>query len=125
MKTATILLLLSGERINTLSWFDIKNMIIDEHKCAFIPSKLLKHSRPCYCYVNKPVKFYVHEENPNICPVQTIKHYLDKWDNNVTHKTTTFFITHRKPFKAAHEDTISRRVKEVMAKAGISALKQI
>ena len=39
-------------------------MIIDEHKCVFIPSKLLKHSRPC-C-VNKPVKFYVHEENPNI-----------------------------------------------------------
>ena len=61
-KTASILLLLSGERISTLSSFDIKNMIIDEHKCVFVPSKLLKHSRPCY--VNKPVKFYVHEENP-------------------------------------------------------------
>ena len=34
IKTATILLLLSGERINTLSSFDIKNMIIDEHKCV-------------------------------------------------------------------------------------------
>ena len=104
IKTATILLLLSGERINTLSSFDIKNMVIDEHKCVFIPSKLLKHSRPCY--VNKPVKFYVHEENPNICPVQTITHYLDKRNNNVAHETT-FFITHGKPFKAAHEDTIS------------------
>ena len=50
-------------------------MIIDEHKCVFIPSKLLKHSRSCY--VNKPVKFYIHEENPNLCPAQTIK-YLDK-----------------------------------------------
>ena len=30
IKTATILLLLSGERINTLSSFDIKNMIIDD-----------------------------------------------------------------------------------------------
>ena len=76
IKTATILLLLSGERINTLSSFDIKNMIIGEHKCIFIPSKLLKHSRPCY--VNKPVKFYEHEENLNICPVKTIKHYQDK-----------------------------------------------
>ena len=51
-------------------------MIIDEHKLIFIPLKLLKHSRPYY--VNEPVKFYVHEENPKICPVQTIKHYLDK-----------------------------------------------
>ena len=75
IKTATILLLLSGEIINKLTSFDIKTMIIDERKCVLIPSKLLKHSRPCY--VNKPVKFYVHEENPNICPVQTIKHYLN------------------------------------------------
>ena len=75
-KTATISLLLNGERIKTLPSFDIKNMIIDEHKLIFIPLKLLKHSRPYY--VNEPVKFYVHEENPKICPVQTIKHYLDK-----------------------------------------------
>ena len=60
-------------------------MIIDEHKCVFIPSKLLQHSRP--------VNFYVHEENPNICPVQTIKHYLDERNNNVAQETTTFLTT--------------------------------
>ena len=96
-------------------------MIIDKHKSVFIPSKSLKHSRPCY--VNKPVNFYVDKENPNICPVQTIKHYLDKWNNNVAHETTTFFITHGKPFKAAHEDTIFRWVKEVMAEADIDVSK--
>ena len=96
-------------------------MIIDEHKCVFIPSKLLKHSRPCY--VNKPVKFYVHEENPNIYPVQTIKHYLDRRNNNAARDTTTLLIIHRKPFKAAHEVSISRWVKEVMAEAGIDVSK--
>ena len=45
-------------------------MIIDEYKCVFIPSKFLKHSRPCY--VNKPVKLYGYEESQNIFPVQTI-----------------------------------------------------
>ena len=80
-------------------------MIIDEYKCVFIPSKFLKHSRPCY--VSKPIKLYVYEENPNIFPAQTIKHYLDKPNNSVAHETTTFFITHGKPFKVAHEDTIS------------------
>ena len=121
IKTATILLLLSGERINTLSSFDIKNMIIDEHKCVFIPSKLLKHSRPCY--VNKAVKFYVHEKIPNICPVPTIKHYLDKRNNNVAHETKTSFITHGKRFTAAHEDTISLWVKEVMTETSINVSK--
>ena len=58
IKTVNILLLLNEERINTLPSFDIKNVIIDEYKCAFIPSKLLKHFRPCF--VNKPGKFYVH-----------------------------------------------------------------
>ena len=96
-------------------------MIIDEHKCVFIPSKLLKHSRPCY--VNKPVKFYVHEENPNICPVQTIKHYLDKRSNKATHETTTFFITHGKPFKTAHEDAISCWAKEVKLEGGTDVSK--
>ena len=96
-------------------------MIIDEHKCIFIPSKLLKHSR--LCYVNKPVKSYVREENPNICPVQAIKYYLDKRNNNVSHETKTFFITHRKPFRAVHEDVIFRWVKEVMAEADIDVSK--
>ena len=66
---------------------------------------------------------YVHEENPNICPVQIIKHSLKKLNNNFAHETTTFFITHRKSFKTAHEDTISRQVKEVMAEAGIDVSK--
>ena len=120
-KTATISLLLNGERIKTLPSFDIKNMIIDEHKLIFIPLKLLKHSRPCY--VNEPVKFYVHEENPKICLVQTIKHYLDKQNNNVAHETTTFFISRGKLFKAVYEVTISRCVKEVMAEAVIDVSK--
>ena len=96
-------------------------MIIDEHKCVFIRSKLLKHSRPCY--VNKAVKFYVHEKIPNICPVPTIKHYLDKRNNNVAHETKTSFITHGKRFKAAHEDTISLWVKEVMTETSIDVSK--
>ena len=97
-------------------------MIIDEHKLIFIPLKLLKHSRPYY--VNEPVKFYVHEENPKICPVQTIKHYLDKQKKKkVAHETTTFFISHGKLFKAAYEVTIPRCVKEVMAEAGIDMSK--
>ena len=96
-------------------------MIIDKHKCFFIPSELLKYSRTCH--VKKPLKFSVHEENPNIYPVQTIKNYLDKRNNNVAHDTLTFLITHGKPFKAAHEEIISCWVKELMAEGGIDVSK--
>ena len=41
-----------------------------------------------------------------ICPVQTIKYYLSKRNNNANHKIKNFSKTHREPFKAAHEDTI-------------------
>ena len=73
--------------------------------------------------LTKPVKFYVHEKILNICPVQAIKQYLDKRNNNVAHETTVYFNTHRKPFKAAHEDTISRWVKELMVEVGIDVSK--
>ena len=87
----------------------------------FYSIKIIKHSRPSYA--NKPLKLYVHEENPIICPVQTIKHYLNRETKSNDPDTTTFSITHGKPFKAAHEDTISRWVKEVMAETGIDVNK--
>ena len=77
----------------------------------------------CKAVKCKPVKLYVHEENPNICPAQTIKHYLDKRNNNVAHETTMFFFTRGKSFKVAHEDTRSRWVKEIIAEAGIDVSK--
>ena len=52
-----------------------------------------------------------------------IKHYLDKPNNKVSQETTTFFITHWKPFKTAPEITISRWVKEVMTKASTKVRK--
>ena len=55
-------------------------MIIDEHKCVYHPSKLLKHSRPCY--VNKPVKLWVHEENSNLIQIYYLVG-LRKWQKPV------------------------------------------
>ena len=52
-----------------------------------------------------------------------MKSIVDKRNDNVAHDTTTFFITHGKPFKAAHEDTISRWIEEVITEAGINVSK--
>ena len=55
--------------------------------------------------------------------MQTINLYLDKQNNNVGHDKSTFFIAHRKSFRAANEDTISRWVKKLMTEAGIDKSK--
>ena len=55
--------------------------------------------------------------------MQTINLYLDKQNNNVGHDKSTFFIAHRKLFRAANEDTISRWVKKLMTEAGIDKSK--
>ena len=119
-KTDTIFLLLSGERINTLTPFEVNHMAIEEFKCVFILSKLSKYFRPCYS--NNPVKFYLHEENKNICPVQTITNDMNKQYNNFNKEITNFFNKHKKPFQAAQGDTTSCWVKEETAETGIDII---
>ena len=47
---------------------------------CFYSIKIIKTFRTMLCKAvkYKPVKLYVHEENPNICPAQTIKHLIAK-----------------------------------------------
>ena len=48
MKTASLIMLLSGHRVNTLENLKISNMYILETECTFVFSSVLKHSRPGY-----------------------------------------------------------------------------
>ena len=45
-RLATLLMLLSGNRVNMLSSFSIQHMTITENECTFRFDKVLKHSRP-------------------------------------------------------------------------------
>ena len=52
-KIVMLLLLLGGERINSLTTFSVESMQPTKNECTFTPCKLLKHSRPGY--VHRPV----------------------------------------------------------------------
>ena len=44
MKTAILIMLLSGHRVNTLECLKITNMYISETECTFVFSSVVKHS---------------------------------------------------------------------------------
>ena len=116
LKLVTLLTLLAVQRVETIPAFTVDNMILTQNDCTFLPSKLLKHSRPSY--VNKPVTYRVFPYNVNLCPVAAIKDY-DSRRSLMFLRNPSFIITHGKPHKPAHKDTIARWVKELMKLAGI------
>ena len=116
LKLVVLLTLLNMQRVETIPSFNIEKMFLDETSCTFLPNNLLKHSRPSY--VSKPVTYRAYPHNPNLCPVTTIRHYKSVRDL-LFPNTAQFIVTHRKPRKAAHKDTIARWVKELMTEAGV------
>ena len=116
LKLVMLLTLLNIQRVETIPSFNTEKMFLDETSCTFLPDNLLKHSRPSYA--NKPVTYRAYPHNPNLCPVTAIKHYKSIRDL-LFPNTPQFIVTHRKPHKAAHKDTIARWVKELMREAGV------
>ena len=91
-------------------------MFLDETLCTFLPNNWLKHLRPSY--ISKPVTYRAYPQISNLCPVTTIRHYKSVWDL-LFPNTAQFIVTHRKPHKLAHKDTIARWMKQLMTEAGV------
>ena len=118
-KIVMLLLLLGGERINSLMTFSVESMQITTNECPFIPCKLLKHSRPGY--VHRPVTYKNYPQNIKLCPVRLITEYIKRRNNLLQGDTSinSLFITYRKPIRATHRDTIARWTKNIMNESGV------
>jgi integrase len=69
-----------------------------------------------------PAKFVTikaFEAEPNLCPVRTIKQYLDRVKNLRDRKSKNLFIITRKPYTDAAEDTLANWAKSILKEAGI------
>ncbi len=115
MKLTTLLMILSGNRVNMLSHFSITNLFITNEEATFVFDKALKHSRPNFNI--KPMVFRAFPEQPFLCPVKTIWDYLNIREDKTA--DTGLFITTTKPHRAATPDTIARWIKNTLALAGI------
>ncbi|CAH1958535.1 unnamed protein product [Acanthoscelides obtectus] len=114
---ATLLTLVTGQRIQTISLIrtsnfresssDIQILITDQIKTSNI-NKL----QPCL-----QIPFFL--ENPSICPATAIKNYLEITREKRSASDDRLFITHKSPHKPATKQTVSRWVKNTLKLAGI------
>ena len=73
LKTASLIMLLSGHRVNTEN-LKITNIYTSETECTFVFRSVLKHSRPSYH--QQPLILRSFPSNPSLCLVINITQYL-------------------------------------------------
>ena len=114
-KLATLLMLLSGNRVNMLSHMEVTHMYLSDNECTFVFDSPLKHSRPGY--KGDIMSFRAYPTQPSLCPVKCITEYMCMRGERCG--ASALFITTTKPYRGAHPDTISRWIKTILCDAGI------
>ena len=116
IKTVALILILTGQRGQSLHLLDIRNVTVSSGYIKFKFGDILKTSRPGYQQGEITVKAYAPDRR--LCLVTVVKEYLEK-TKQLRKDTTAMFISTTKPHKKVSRDTISRRFKVAMTKAGL------
>ncbi|XP_050294503.1 uncharacterized protein LOC126734803 [Anthonomus grandis grandis] len=115
-KLATLLALITGGRLQTLSLIRLSNIQIKEEKIQIFISDFIKTS---LSLKNQPllnIPFY--RDNTKICPATTLIKYIEM-TKPLRNPEDFLFITHKKPHKRATKQSISRWVKQALTDSGI------
>jgi hypothetical protein len=115
-KVTMLLLLLSGQRGQTMHLFDIRNMTLTKSKLTVRIGDLLKTSRPKH-HVSE-VTFKAYAPDRRLCIVTAVKCYLEQTEL-IRGDITQLLITTKKPIKGVSCDTIRRWTKDIMKSAGL------
>ena len=117
-KCVMLLLLVSAQRVQTLTTLKTKDMFVskDKNTVVFRISQVLKHSRKGSLGT---IVLSAFPEDPRLCIVRTLLFYLDKTSELRNCDNENVFITTTPPFKGAASATIARWVKETLANAGV------
>ena len=116
-KLVMLLLILGGQRVNTILNFHVNYMVVNDIGVTFAPHRVLKHSKKNTKLDTFQYRNYVHDEK--LCVVNCLRTYLDRRKNKVSDGITSLLITYKKPYRAATSDTIRRWVKTTLNLAGI------
>lgn len=117
LKLVTLLLLSTGQRIQTISLIEMDNIKEDEMGIKIFIPKLIKTSAP-----NRPQPRLVlpfMKENIKLCVAKTLKDYIARTREFRSNNCSQLFISFRRPFGAVSKQTLSRWVKCVLKNAGI------
>ena len=105
LKTAALLTILAGRRIDTLHMLSVIHMDQSLNKVIFHIIELTKWSKPTR--PNQPVVYRAYVEDKLLCPVKCIYAYLAQRSEIVTKDFTEFFIPFGKPHHPASKDLLA------------------
>ena len=115
MKVVMLMLLVSGQRIQTLFLLDIAEMTVKQDSISFRILGLLKQSRPGYR--NPLIVFKKYTVDSNVCVFTYLSEYLKR--TKLLRTDNWLFISFKRPHHRASKDTITRWVRNVMDYAGL------
>ena len=117
-KLVMLLLLVTAQRVQTLSTLSVKNLCFsqDGNTAVFRLTQVLKHSRKGSLGT---ISIQAFPRDPRICVLRTLKTYLSRTEEIRDKSTDKLLITTTPPFKAASTVSIARWTKETLANAGI------
>ena len=116
LKMVSLLMLLSGNRVNMLSHMKVTHMFINEEECTFTFDEVLKTTQPGVSTL--PMTFKAYPDDRSLCPVGNMWRYLEM--RNILSGEDQLIITRVKPHKAARPETIANWLKLMLSHAGIN-----
>jgi integrase len=116
LKLVMLLLLLSGQRGQTIYLLNLDGLNITNDTCKFQLLEHIKTSKPGQTATMLTFKKYT--ENQAICPLLTLNAYLAR-TNPLRGEEKQLLISYQRPHKAISRDIMSRWVKMGLTAAGI------
>lgn len=114
-KTVALLLLLTGQRGQSIHLLDIRNLTVSKNSIKIRFGDSLKSTRPGFHQHELYLKGYAPDRR--LCIVTVLQEYLER--TAPLRNSNELFITTQKPHSAVSRDTISRWFRNVMEKSGV------
>ena len=119
LKLVVLILLVSGQRGQTVHLLSIDHMVPMNNCYTFQIVDHLKQSRPG---VKNPIVELRPFKDKSLCVVTTLKEYLTR-TQSLRGSESQLFISYTRPFRRVSRETISRWVKLVLTDSGIDTLR--
>lgn len=118
LKLNMLILLMSGQRGQTIHLLDVRNLKISTNRAIFSIGDLLKNSTPGHHLSN--VTLLAYPVDRRICVITYLQQYLKRTKCYRSHdKHNKLFLSWRSPHHPVSRDTLRRWTKNVMDLAGI------
>ncbi|KAJ8974272.1 hypothetical protein NQ317_008279 [Molorchus minor] len=122
VKLVTLLSLITGHRIQTLSKIRITNIIHFDNRLEIKIPDIIKTTKCKNNFQPLLIIPYFHQ-NPELCLASVINVYIERTRASRTEKTDFLILTYKKPFHPATTQHISKWIKMALTESGVDISK--